>query len=62
MNEDKYVYVIEFTDSEKHKKTLALYDASNEEDCKKALKKYEGDKAILRKIKRMTEYDYKHLI
>lgn len=58
---EKYVYVIEYLDSKGFKRIMANYDADSTEECKKAFQKIEP-KASIKKIKLMSEYDYKHMI
>lgn len=58
---EDYVYVIEYLDSKGFKRVMANYDADSTEECKKAFRKIEPRSSI-KKIKRMTTYDYKHMI
>lgn len=62
MSEEKYVYLIEYSDESKNKQTMVVFDVDNEEDAKKTFAKYESPKSIIRKIKVMSEYDYKHML
>jgi len=56
-----YVYVVEFLDSKGYKKIMANFDANSTEECKKIFHQIEP-KASIKKIKLMSEYDYKHMI
>ena len=60
MDDEVYVFVVYFLDSKGFKKTMAIYDVDTVDECKKMFYKYEK-KSVIKKIKRMSEYDYKHL-
>ena len=61
MDDERYVFVVEYLDRKGYKGTMAIYDADTNEECTKIFKKIEGDKSVIKNIRRMSEYDYKHL-
>jgi hypothetical protein len=62
MDDEVYLFVVEYLDSKGYKGFMAIYDADTPEECSKIFKKIEGNKSVIKKIKRMSEYDYKHMI
>lgn len=61
MNND-YVFVVDYLDNKGFKRTMAIYDADSVEECKKTFYKYESNKSIIKRIKSVSEYEYKHMI
>ena len=60
MDDEKYLYVVEYLDRKGYKGIMAIYDAETKEECEKIFKDMEGDKSVIKKTTRMSEYDYKH--
>lgn len=62
MSEDKNVYIVKFTDPKLKIKTKVIYDADNIDECTRIFRASEGEKSVIKKITKMTESDYKHMI
>ena len=58
---EDYVYVVDYLDNKGFRKTMVIYDADNTDECKKIFHKHTQGSSI-KNIRKMTEYDYKHLI
>ena len=56
-----YVFVVEYLDSKGNKGRMAIYDADTKEECEEIFKREGESKSVIKDIKRMSEYDYKHL-
>lgn len=61
MDDEVYVFVIEYLDGKGYKGRMAIYDADTEDGCKKIFREAVGSKPVIKAIKKMSEYDYKHL-
>ena len=56
------LYIVEFIGEDHKKRTMAIYDADSVEECKKTFYKYESNKSIIKRIKSVSEYEYKHMV
>lgn len=61
MSKNDSVFVVEALGEDRKKITLVLYDATNEAECTRIVKETLGKKAVVKKIARMSEYEYKHM-
>lgn len=61
MDDEVYVFVVEYLDSKGYKGRLAIYDAETDDECKKIFRREIGSKSVIKAIRKMSEYDYKHL-
>jgi hypothetical protein len=61
MNDEVYLFVVEYLDSKGYKGRMAIYDADTSEECEKIFRREEGPKSVIKAIRKMSEYDYKHL-
>jgi len=61
MREDNYVFIVDYLDNKGYRKTMAIYDADNTDECKKVFYKHTQGSSI-KNIRKMSEYDYKHMI
>lgn len=57
MSEDKYVYIVKFTDPKSKMKTKVIYDADNIDECTRIFRKSEGEKSVIKKITKMKKDD-----
>lgn len=59
MGEERYLYFIEFRDQNGDNKKMAIYDVDNIDECSRVFREYEGEKAVIKNMVRMSESEYK---